>query len=227
MVHVSIAASLGAGSEERDESSAWNLDALRIPYLQSKRAAEAHLLEHSAAHPGHPEIVIANPSLLIGPPRAIGRWSQGRPCGLSARSLARLIHFYIDGRLNLVDVRDVARGLLRLADHGRDRERYLLTGSSYTIREIFDAVALFIPLGKVRVRLPRRALAWGASLAALLMSPAESHPPTSVADCFRLLEFPWHYRNTKAREELGFETTPLESTLQDLFGWARGQELEM
>ncbi|MEZ4654208.1 MAG: NAD-dependent epimerase/dehydratase family protein [Candidatus Eisenbacteria bacterium] len=226
-VHVSVAASVGAGTEERDESSPWNLDTLRIPYLQSKRAAEAYLLDHARQHSGSPEIVIANPSLLIGPPRAIGRWNHGVPRGLNARALARLIHFYIDGRLNLVDVRDVAHGLIRLSEIGRDGERYLLTGSSYTIREILDEMARFVPLGRVRVRLPRRAIVWGATLAALLADPASDAPATSVADCFRLLEFPWRYRNTKAQEELGFEPTPLESSLSDLFGWARAQGVEI
>src|SRR5512142_426002 len=43
--------------------------------------------------------------------------------------------------LNLVDVRDVARGHLLALERGRAGERYLLGGVDLPLRELFEAVA--------------------------------------------------------------------------------------
>jgi dihydroflavonol-4-reductase len=230
LVHVSVAASVGACREgpPRDESSAWNLGNLRIPYLQSKRAAEEWLLGAASEIPSMPEMVVANPSLLVGPPMAVGRRHLGVPAGMTRRALSGLLHFYVDGRMNLVDVRDVAAALVRLAHDGRAGERYLLAGPPTTIREILDAVAEFIPLGRLRVRLPRRLLVWAAIVGSILEPPARrvDEPASgSVRDCFRLLDYAWSFSTEKAQRELGFRPTPIRESLAEIFRWAESRGL--
>jgi len=222
-IFTSVAATFGSeklagssGGPAHDERSVYNLGDLHIPYLQSKLDAEQGLLELAASQ-GELEIIIANPSILIGPPRAIrNRQSVARGL-LTSRAMAGLLHFYVDGRINLVDVRDVARTLLKLEAHGIHGERYLLAGHSVEIRELLDQISSFLPLGRCRVRIPTRALRWCARGQNLWSSARES---SSLVDCLRLLDFGWEFSCEKTAREVGFDPTPIDDSLAEIFGWA-------
>ncbi len=61
---------------------------------------------------------------------------------------------YLDTGVNVVDVRDVARGHLLALEHGRSGERYLLGGVDLTLRELFGAIADLAGRRRPRVRIP-------------------------------------------------------------------------
>lgn len=42
--------------------------------------------------------------------------------------------FYVDGAYDFVDVRDVADGLIRAAEHGKRGESYILSGQRISVR---------------------------------------------------------------------------------------------
>lgn len=245
IVHVGTAASVGADTHcaPRDEHSPWNLDDLCIPYLQSKRRAEEWLLQWRQGA-DRPEVVVANPSLLVGPPLAVGRRSPAIQdpgdrrinSRFRGRMLARLLGFYVDGHLNLVDVRDIASALPDLARAGIDGERYLLTGTSVRVRDLIDRASAFYPVGRVRVRLPRRLLLWGATMGAFFQGPDGPAATTTgprdddlgpslhqaVRDGLQLLEYRWEYSIEKAREAIGFHPRPLDESLAHLSEWLAG-----
>lgn len=223
-IFTSVAATVGSeklsgsgGGSARNEGSTYNLGDLHIPYLQSKLEAERGLLE-LAARQSDLDIVIANPSILIGPPRAIRHRQTLSRTLLTSRAMAGLLHFYVDGRINLVDVRDVARALVELEGQGHSGERYLLAGPSIEIRELLDHISSFLPLGRWRVRLPTRPLRWCAA-GQRFWSPSSDWP--SLADCLRLLDFGWEFSCEKTARELGFTPTPIRDSLTDIFGWAQ------
>ena len=81
--------------------------------------------------------------------------------------------------LNVVDVRDVARGHVLALEHGRPGERYLLGGVDLTMRELFAAVAHLA--GKTRPRLPVPYAAIGAGAALGLVNRERGHPGENAA----------------------------------------------
>ncbi len=82
--------------------------------------------------------------------------------------LNRRAPVYVDTGLNLIDVRDVARGHLLAAEKGRVGEKYILGHRNMTLREIFDTLACLTGLKPPRLKLPHWIpLVYGADCAIL------------------------------------------------------------
>ena len=95
-------------------------------YTRSKLAAEQRALQAAAS--GFP-VVIANPTMPIGP-----HYGNLTPPTLMLRYfINRRIQLYFDFVLNLVDVRDVAAGLLLAMERGQSGHRYILGGEAISL----------------------------------------------------------------------------------------------
>src|SRR5690606_33625028 len=119
-VHTSSIAAIGAAPPRGtiDESASFNVGHLSIAYINSKHEAE---LEAMRLHGEGLPVVVVNPSFVFGPDDP-----TGTSMGLVRRFLLRRIPAYVDGGLNVVDVRDVAQGMLLADERGRPGERYIL-----------------------------------------------------------------------------------------------------
>jgi dihydroflavonol-4-reductase len=189
-----------------DENQAFRAGELGIAYVNSKHEAEVEALR-LAAH-GLP-VVIVNPSFVLGPDDP-----RGTSMELVRRFLLGRIPAYVDGGLNIVDVRDVAKGHLMADKKGEVGERYILAGRNFTFDRLFADFARISGRDHVPVKLPSAPV----ELAVELMTRAGVPVPIS-ADEVRSAACWWTYRNTKARKELGFEPRPHEETLEDAVRW--------
>jgi dihydroflavonol-4-reductase len=202
LVHVSSLAAVGPSSSPdrlATEEQPFPAVAEPIPYCLTKREAERLVL--AAAADGR-DVVIANPSVALGPGDVYGSSTWPVPRYLRGR-----IRIYVDGGTANVDVRDVAAGLVALAERGRSGERYILTAPDGNVswREFFDLVARLTGVRRRMVRLPGAAASAGASL---LRWPVE---PGRVGAA-RLW---WFASAAKAERELGFRTRPFADTIAD------------
>src|SRR5438128_3959435 len=125
------------------------------PYKASKFLAEQVAL--GFAHQGLP-VVVVNPSAPVGP------WDvKPTPTG-------RMIVDFLEGRmfatldtgLNLVHVRDVARGHLLAAERGKIGEKYILGNRNLSLVEIGVLLSEITGIQPPRVRIPYW-VAWGAA----------------------------------------------------------------
>src|SRR3954453_19474290 len=105
-----------------DETQPFRAAPLGIAYVNSKHEAGGGALRR-AAH-GLP-VVIVNPSFVLGPDDP-----KGTSMELVRRFLLGRIPAYVDGGLNIVDVRDVAQGHLLADERGETGERYILGGAT-------------------------------------------------------------------------------------------------
>lgn len=206
-VHVSSIVAVGATLRRQplDETAEWNLAALRVAYITTKREGEAVALAAAAAGQ---EVVVVNPGCVIGPDDV-----SGSEFGILCRRFWRgRIPVYFAGGLSVVDVRDVADGVLRAARGGRPGARYLLTGHNLTQGQFFAALARtagrFIP----RLRLPIAVGRLGAVLADRLPRRPKQRPYLSAGQARALGQYFW-YDCGLARRELGYEPRPLTDTL--------------
>jgi dihydroflavonol-4-reductase len=193
-----------------DETQTFAAGSLGIAYVNSKHEAEVEALR-LAAH-GLP-VVIVNPSFVLGPDDP-----RGTSMELIRRFLLGRIPAYVDGGLNVVDVRDVATGHVLADEKGEPGERYILGARNFTFDRLFADLARLSGRDHVPVKLP------GAStlLAVQLMTWAGIPLPIS-ADEVRSASCWWTYRNAKARKELGFAPRPHEETLEDAVRWQMEQ----
>jgi dihydroflavonol-4-reductase len=194
--------------ETIDENHPFTVGRLGIAYINSKH--EAELVSMRAAAKGLP-LVIVNPSFVLGP-------DDPNPSGTSnalvRRLLLRRVPGYLDGGINIVDVRDVAMGHLLADERGHDGERYLLTGRNFTIRRLFADLSRIANVPPPPVRIQGRLALAGVETMELigLRLPTSADEVRSGTQWFT-------YRNDKAREELGWAPRPHEETLEDTVAW--------
>jgi dihydroflavonol-4-reductase len=212
VIHTSTVGAIGVAEPNGaiDESATFNIGHLGIAYANSKHEAELEALRAVAR--GLP-VVIVNPSFALGPDAP-----RGTSMDLVRRFLLRRIPAYVEGALNIVDVRDVAAGHLLADQKGEAGERYILSGRNFTLDRLFADLARISGVEPPPVKLP------GSAMLGLLKVSARAHLPLpGEPDEVRSAMQWWTYRNTRARQELGFRPRPHEETLTDAVRWQSEQ----
>jgi len=177
----------GRPATEDDTPPRWELC---VAYKRSKLEAE-QLARGVGA-------IVVNPTAPIGDgdrkPTPTGR--------MVANVAAGRIRAYVGTTgLNVVDVRDVARGHALALEHGRAGERYLLGGVNLPLGELFAAIADLAGRSRPRLRVPY-AVAVAAAGAGLVNR-----------DEVRLARLPMYFSSQKAEQELGYRPGPVEPAL--------------
>ncbi len=136
LVHTSSVVAIGAtrGSEVLAETSPFQLQRLRVDYVQAKKAAEDLAL--AAADEGG-DVVVVNPGYLIGP-EDHEHSIMGRLC---LRCWKGRVPLLPPGGMNYVDVRDVASGQILAAERGKSGRRYILGGENLTMVDFIRGLA--------------------------------------------------------------------------------------
>ena len=208
VVHTSAAAALGPADPggRADEAQRFSAAARGIPYVHSKHEAESAALG-VAAH--GLDVVIVNPTYVVGP---------SDPAGNSMIMLRRFLEgeipAYVNGGINICDVRDVADGMLLADQAGGAGERYILGGRNFTLQRLFADLARVSGLPAPAVRLPAPVLLAGAEVVERLGLPV-----AVSAEEARASSLWWTYSAAKAKRELGFSPRPHEETLSDAVNW--------
>jgi dihydroflavonol-4-reductase len=212
VVHTSTVGAIGVAKPNGaiDETATFNIGHLGLAYANSKHEAELEALRAVAR--GLP-VVIVNPSFALGPDAP-----RGTSMDLVRRFLLRRIPAYVGGALNIVDVRDVVTGHLLADEKGAPGERYILSGRNFTLDRLFADLARISGVEAPSVKLPGRVM-----LGALEAGSRAGLPLPSSPDEVRSAMHWWTYRNTKARQELGFHPRPHEETLTDAVRWQAAQ----
>jgi dihydroflavonol-4-reductase len=101
-------------------------------YTRSKLIAEQCALQ-AAASGLH--VVVANPTMPIGNDRNLTP-----PALMLQYFINRPIQLYLDFIVNLVDVQDVAEGLLLAMQRGRSGQRYVLGGENLSLKKLLPVL---------------------------------------------------------------------------------------
>jgi len=213
IVYTSTVGALGipADGSPGTEDTPVSLADMVGPYKRSKFLAVGEAL--ALAGLGAP-VVIVNPSAPVGP------WDvKPTPTGqmivdfLRGRMIASL-----DTGLNIVHIRDVARGHLLAAERGRVGEKYILGHANLSLMEIFRLLAEISGLRPPRFRIPY-AVAWlaaaGMEGAARLTRGTPAVPLTAV----RMARKRMYFSPAKAMRELGLPQTDPRQALGDAVAW--------
>lgn len=194
-----------------DEATPVGLGDMVGAYKASKFLAE-RVADEMAAR-GAP-VVTVNPSAPIGPwdvkPTPTGQMIVDFLRGKMVGSL--------DTGLNVVHVRDVARGHILAADRGRIGERYILGNRNMSLLEIFQALSRITGVRAPRFRVPY-AVAWTAAVAMEGVSALTRRPPQVPLTAVRMAKKRMFFSADKAVRELGLPQTPPEEALADAVRW--------
>jgi nucleoside-diphosphate-sugar epimerase len=133
-IHVSSVAALGRPKDvlKLDEKQKWAESPFNTVYAESKYLAE---LEVMRGHEEGLQVVIVNPSVILGP----GDWNKSSSKIFDY--VWRERSFYSDMSINFVDVNDVARAITQLMNTSVDGERYILNADSIPCQLLFEKIA--------------------------------------------------------------------------------------
>ena len=196
--------------ETVEEPHDFDVDRCLGVYGKSKALAGNYVL-NAYREEGFPSLIVC-PSAIIGPDDpfmapindALRRFYLGK------------IPVRTPGGYDIVDVRDVAEGILLALEKGRFGETYLLTGNRVSVKELFATFAAVVGRKSPKIRLPYWILYLVAPFVELLAKIRKKRPLFSplAIDCLRLNPI---YDKTKAETELGHKVRPLKESVEDTY----------
>jgi dihydroflavonol-4-reductase len=213
VVHTSSVGALGIPTDGTPgtETTPVTLADMVGPYKASKFLAEQVAL--GFALKGLP-VVIVNPSTPIGP------WDvKPTPTGkMIVDFLQGRIFATLDTGLNLVHVRDVARGHLLAAERGRVGEKYILGHTDLTLAEIGELLASITGGRAPRMKIPY-AVAWAAAGCMEVAARVTGGVPRASLTAVRMARKRMFFSAAKAVRELGLPQTDVREALVDATRW--------
>jgi dihydroflavonol-4-reductase len=195
------------------EDTPVTLDDMVGPYKRSKFLGEQVALEF--AHQGLP-VVVVNPSAPIGP------WDvKPTPTGqLIVDALHGKLFATIDTGLNLVHVRDVARGHLLAETLGKVGEKYILGHAQGNLSlAAIGALIADVSGGKPpRLRIPY-AVAWCAAACSEGFARVTGGVPKVPLDAVRMARKRMYFSPAKAVRDLRLPQTDVRIAVRDAVQW--------
>jgi dihydroflavonol-4-reductase len=213
IVYTSTVGTLGLPKNDHPgtEDTPVSLAEMVGPYKASKFLAEQVALD--LARRGAP-IVIVNPSAPVGP------WDvKPTPTGQMIVDFLRGRMFgTLDTGLNLVHVRDVARGHLLAAERGRVGEKYILGCRNVSLGQIFEMLAELTGRPAPRMRVPY-AVAWTGALCMEATARLTRRAPRVSLTAVRMARKRMYFSADKAVRELRLPQTDVRVALRDAVEW--------
>jgi dihydroflavonol-4-reductase len=206
LVHISSVAALGRqkGQQHIDETSKWAESPLNSMYGESKYLAE---LEVFRAQEEGLSTVIVNPSVILAP----ADWNK------SSAQLFKYVWneraFYTRGFLSYVDVRDVARAVVKLVDAPIENERFIISAGAIAYEDFFKEIAQRLHRKPPYIKLSKKVLKIAATFEAARAWFANSEP-LLTRETARLAGTHFLYDNRKITKALNFEFQTIDQSLK-------------
>jgi dihydroflavonol-4-reductase len=207
IVAVSSAGTIAVGREPfaHDEQSGYKQAVVgEWGYYLSKIFAEKLAADYHARR-GLP-VVTVNPALLLGPGDDRDTSTKDVRLFLEGKVLAIPL-----GGMSVVDVRDVADGLIAAMECGRPGERYLMGGANWTFRRLIQEVSRIAGVRAPRFRPPFALQLWSGRLLRNVIPSLQGLDDASI----KMSALFWFVDARKAENELGFRARDPVETLTD------------
>ena len=211
-VYTSSVAAIGVKPEGvADEAYQSPVDRLVGNYKKSKYYAEQEAFK--AVQQGQ-DIVIVNPSTPIG-----AFDLKPTPTGeIIVRFLQRRMPFYLDTGLNLINVKDVARGHILALEKGRTGDRYILGNQNLTFKQLLNKLESITGLPA-----PKHTIPYGIPYSVAWLEENVlakfGRQPTVAIDGVRMSQQKMFYDASKAVAELGLPQSNIDRALAEAVSW--------
>jgi len=214
VVYTSSVATIGFRKDGRpaDEDSPVSVADMIGHYKRSKFMAEQIAMEagRSGLH-----VVTVNPTTPIGE-QDVKPTPTGR---IVVDFLKRKFPAYVETGLNLVDVRECARGHVAVLEKGRTGERYILGGEDLTLKQILDKLGAITGLPSPKVKLPYLFAFAAGVVDEAITGMLLRREPRATVDTVRMGKKKMFASSAKAEKELGWKIVPVENALRRAVEW--------
>ena len=216
LVFASTLTTIGIPKESNrlaDETCPFATSCVNNPYLMAKAAMEDAVLE--AAKGGLPAVVV-NPTVFYGP------YDSKPTSGTLILMIAkRLMPGYIQGPVNVIDVRDVAVGMVRAAERGRVGERYILGNWNTTQKELNKLIAEVAGVMAPILPAPYVVARYGSKLGDWAFRTILRRPAPVPGFFVEMLRHMHQYDCSKAIRELDYPRNSVTQAIRDALTWFR------
>jgi dihydroflavonol-4-reductase len=183
-------------------------------YDRSKRDSEKFILGEKT---DGMEVIVINPTSVIGPhdikPSLMGKAIMD--------IYNRKVPMLIKGGFDFCDVRDVADGIISSIEKGRSGEKYLLSGSWHSLKDLQNFI---ISMKESNAKLPVLPI-WFARIGLPFIRfwsyMKHKEPLYTKESILALAEGHKNINSKKAEEELGYVCRPVKDTIRDSVQWFR------
>ncbi|PWT87528.1 MAG: hypothetical protein C5B54_12220 [Acidobacteria bacterium] len=165
------------------------------------------------------DLVILNPSLLLGP--GDDRLSSTNDV---LHFLAGDIPAIPSGGINFVDVRDVAQTFHTAMERGITGERYLLAGPNWTLERFFGHLERISKVDAPRVKIPNKLHKIASKTIETVYDQLGKKPPVDPIS-MEMSRYFWYADASKAKRDLNFDPRDPQETLYDTVHYIRKQFL--
>lgn len=213
-IFVSTANTLGFGSLTNlgDETKKIKSPFTSSFYAKSKLETEEYLLQKS----DEMEVLIVNPTFMLGAYDT--KPSSGR---IILMGWKKKILFYPPGGKNFVHVKDVAYGIIKSLEKGKNKEKYILANKNHSYFEFFEKLNLIANQNPIMIKIPKYILIGlgyfgdGIRLLNIRTSISSTNMKALCIDNF--------YSNEKSIQELGINYRHTEVAINDAFKYFEKQ----
>ena len=216
VVYTSSVATMGFTGNGRpaDEESPVSLADMIGHYKRSKFMAEQLALDAGCSGM---RVVTVNPTTPVGE-QDVKPTPTGR---IVVDFLKRKFPAYVETGLNLVDVRECARGHVAALEKGKSGERYILGGENLTLKQILDKLGAIAGLPSPKVKLPYFVAYVAGAVDETVSGRLLGREPRATVETVRMGKKKMWASSNKAEREMGWKTMPADGALCRAVEWFR------
>ena len=196
-----------------DEDTQVSIAHMAGHYKRSKWLAEQVALERARAGL---QVIIVNPTAPIGD----HDWKPTPTGKIIVDFLRDRLPAFVDTGLNLVDVRDTARGHLLAAERGRPGERYILGCENLTLEQILGRLAAIAHRRAPKTKVPY-AIAYATGVVTTAWANLSGREPIAPLEGVKMARKKMFVTHEKAARELGFQPGSVDAALERAVDWFR------
>jgi dihydroflavonol-4-reductase len=197
-----------SSSNELVADNALPPDDMPGPYTRSKMLAERFAMQ--VATSGYP-VVIACPTMPIG----TNDHNVTPPMAMLRHFLGRRFQLYLDFAVNLVDVRDVAEGLILAMERGQVGHRYILGGEPIPLKQILELMETISGRRAWRIQISGQVAEVAAAMLEFVADHVTRRSPSGTTEGVRIALRAEALSIGKAQQELGYAPRPIEPVLRE------------
>lgn len=219
LLHLSSVVAIGAsfdGKVPLTEDSPYNISGLDLGYFETKRKAEALVLDAIAKN--QLDAVMINPSTIYG--RADAKKGSRKT---QIKVAQGKFPFYPPGGVNVVAVEDVVEGILAGWKKGRTGERYIMSSENLLLKDAFDLIANAAGVKPPAIGLPRPAI-FAIGKVGDLLEAIGKKGPLNTENAWTAVLYHW-FDSTKAQRELGIKFRPASYAIEQSVKWMKDNKV--
>lgn len=205
LCYVSSVAALGSSGKDSkiDEFAKWNPEYDHNDYAISKYGAEIEVWRGTQEGVA---TIIVNPGIIIGP----GFWDSGS--GKIFRRIDKGLKYHFPKVSGFVGVNDVVRSMISLMNSSIKNEKFILVSENLSFEHVLKKTAQYLNKPEPKKQLQKWMIGFGWFFQKIgsWFGLKREITRASISGLYEET----HYQNSKIRQELGFEFTPIDQVLK-------------